>query len=91
MVFDIVCELTPEIGGHAKPSSELRCVHAAWQQTNKTACFRIVISVSGTIGVLLKPLIPPMSKRLIMRSGEKHKQEKCRGCDPDQSGTIRLK
>jgi len=37
---------------------------------------RIILSVSGAIGSLLKPLIPPMSKRLVMRSGKKHKQEK---------------
>jgi hypothetical protein len=51
-------------------------VHAAWQPANKAACVRIILSVSGEIGSLLKPLIPPMSKRLVMRSGEKHKQEK---------------
>jgi hypothetical protein len=51
-------------------------MHAARQLANKTACFRIVISVSGAIGVLLKLLIRPMSKRLVMPSGEKHKHEK---------------
>jgi hypothetical protein len=51
-------------------------VHAARQLANKTARFRIVISASGAIEVLLKPLIRPVSKRLVMQSGEKHKQEK---------------
>jgi hypothetical protein len=32
--------------------------------------------VSGAIGLLLKLLVPRMSKTLVMRSGEKGKQEK---------------